>query len=65
MNYLETVAKILAALPAEVVPAFGRMLSAILGGRPDAAAREARFAAEALAAKQAIRAGYKARAAKK
>lgn len=51
----------LAKLPPEAVAGFGRLLKALLAGDPDKAAREARVTAETVAAKQTIRAGYRAR----
>lgn len=61
MNLLSKFTELLAKLDPGVVPALGRLLGHLLAGRPDAAAREARFVAEGIAAKQAIRAGYRAR----
>lgn len=51
----------LAKLPPEAVNGVGRMLKAVLAGDAAAAQREARVAAETVAAKQAIRAPYTAR----
>jgi hypothetical protein len=57
-----TVEKILTVLPAAAVKGFGEALVAILKGDADGAARKARVTAETVAAQQAIRAPYRARA---
>jgi len=49
------------ALPSEYIPALGRLLASLLSGDVAKAQREAKFVAEGIAAKQAIRAGYRAR----
>lgn len=61
MNYFNKFVELLAKLDPAALPALGRMLGHLIGGRPDAAAREARFVAETIGAKQAIRAPYRAR----
>ncbi|UOF77324.1 hypothetical protein [Caudoviricetes sp.] len=50
----------LAKLAPEALPAVGRLFSAILAGDAAKAQREARVAAETIAAKQAVRAAAKA-----
>jgi hypothetical protein len=61
MNVLETVLKIVSYLPAEALKGFTAALNAILRGDGAAAAKHARVTAETVAAKQMIRAPYKAR----
>lgn len=58
---IDKLVQLIGALPPEVVPAVGRLLSSLLSGNAEKAAREARFVAEGIAAKQAIRAGYRAK----
>jgi hypothetical protein len=62
MSLLDTVLKIVAALPSDAVTGFGKALAAILRGDSEGAAKHARATAETIAAKQAIRAPYRARA---
>lgn len=57
MNVLDFLAKI----PPEAVAGFYRLLKALLDGDAGKAEREARVTAETIAAKQAIRAGYRTR----
>ncbi len=58
---IEKFAQLLGALPSETIPAVGRLLAALLSGDVAKAQREAKFVAEGISAKQAIRAGYRAR----
>jgi hypothetical protein len=58
MNVLDFLAK----APPEAIPAFGRLLSALLAGDAAKAQREARVTAETIAAKQAVRAAARAAA---
>ncbi len=58
MNALDFLAK----LVPEALPAVGRMFSAIIAGDAAKAQREARVAAETMAAKQAVRAAARAAA---
>ncbi len=51
---------LLSRIPAEAFPAIGRVLTALLSGDQEGAAREARVAAETVAAKKAVHAAFAA-----
>jgi hypothetical protein len=51
---------LLSRVPAEAFPVMGRLLTALLAGDTDKAEREARIAAETIAAKRAIHEAYEA-----
>ena len=51
---------LLSRIPPEAFPAIGRVLTALLSGDKDAAAREAQVAAETVAAKRAVHAAFEA-----
>jgi hypothetical protein len=59
-NIGSKVLEFLAKMPAEAIPSFGRLLSALLSGDAARAQREARVTAETIAIKQATRASAKA-----
>lgn len=58
---LGKVVDFLAKLPPDALPGLWRLLAAILAGDTAKAQREARVTAETVAAKQAIRAPFRAR----
>lgn len=58
---LTKVVDFLAKLPPDALPGLWRLFTAILSGDAAKAQREARVTAETVAAKQAIRAPYRAR----